>query len=152
IEVWRLIKDSDASEQPLGGLEEKVFVLEKTEHAQGHAKAGDEPSLLAMSIFRLADLPPAPENHRRGGEKERGKWRIPCAIENVTRNDEKIFSQIPTAKAPVDRRDDDVENDEGERIEKHDEPLRITLPMAAVHLRQPYCGRCLDGRCRSSKT
>jgi len=125
-----LINDSDAREKPLEILKQKISVFEKTEHAQIHADAGDEPSLLV--ILRFADLAAQPEIHGRGGKKERGKWRIPRAVENVTRDDEKIFSQIPTAQAPIESRDDDVENDEGERIKKHDEGFRITPPTTAV--------------------
>ena len=130
IEVRRLINDSHAREKPLEILKQKISVFEKTEHAQIHADAGDEPSLLV--IMRFADLASEPEIHRRGGKKERGEWRIPRAIENVTCDDEKIFSKIPTAQVPIEGRDDDVENDEGERIKKHDEGFRITPLNAAV--------------------
>ena len=63
VEMRRLIDDPYAREQPLEILEQKVSVLEKAEHAEVHANAGNEPSLLVMSILRFADLPTEPEIH-----------------------------------------------------------------------------------------
>src|SRR5712691_7534350 len=101
VEMRRLIDDPDARDEPLEILEEKISVFEKAEHAQIHADAGNEPRALAMSILRFADLTPEPEIHRGGGEKKRGKGRVPCAVKNITRNDEEIFSQRPRRHAPV---------------------------------------------------
>ena len=125
VEMRRLIDDSGAGEQPLKILEEKISVLEKPEHAQVHADAGDKPSFLSMSILRLADLAPEPEIHRRRGKEERGEWRVPRAVKDVARDHEQIFSQIPSTQAPVERNDDYEENDEGERIKKHGEELKL---------------------------
>jgi hypothetical protein len=121
IEMWRLIDDADAREQPLKILEQEISVLKEAEHAEIHANASDEPSLLTMSILRSADLAAKPEIHRRCREQQCGKWRIPRAVENVACHDEQIFAQVPPVEAPVERGDDDVKNYEGERIKKHDE-------------------------------
>ena len=112
VEVWRLIDDPDAREQPLEILKEKIPVFEKTEHAQIHAHAGDKPSLLAMSILRFADLAAEPEIHCRGGKKKRRKRRVPRAVKNVTGNDEQVFSHFPPTNAPIEGDDDYEENDE----------------------------------------
>ena len=152
VEVRRLINDAAAREQPLEILEQEISVFEKAEHAQIHADAGDEPALLRMSIFGFANLTTEPEIHRGGREQKRGEWRIPCAVKNVARDNEQILAKIPAAKTPVERRNDYVENDEGERIEKHGEMFelrcRTQLPVYATHIEADV----LDTRCRSSKT
>ena len=138
VEVRRLINDPDPRDKPLEVLKEKISVFEKAEHAQIHADARDQPSLLRVSILRFADLATEPEIHRRGGEKERGERWIPRSIKNVTRDHEQIFARIPAAHAPVESGYDYIEDDKGERIKKHGEKFGITLPMAVAHLRPPY--------------
>ena len=137
VEMRRLIDDADAGEQPLEILEQKISVLEKTEHAQIHANAGHQPTFPGARVFCFGDLPAEPEIHRRGRKKKRGKRRIPRAVKNVTGNDEQIFSDLPSAKAPVERDDDYEKNDEGERIKKHGEVFELhcrrQLPIYASH-------------------
>ena len=72
-----------------------------------------------MSIFRFGNLTTEPEIHRGGGKQKRGERRIPCAVNNVTGDDEEIFSRRPRSDAPVKRDDDHEENDERERVKKH---------------------------------
>ena len=115
----RLIDDPDAGKQPLEILEQKISVFEKAEHAQVHANARHEPTLLGLSIFRFADLAPEPEVHRGRGEKERSEWRIPRAVKDVTRDHQQIFSRLPRANAPVKRDDDYEEDNESKRIKQH---------------------------------
>ena len=80
-----------------------------------------------MSIFRFGNLTTEPEIHRGGGKQKRGERRIPCAVKNVTGDDEEIFSRRPRSDAPVKRDDDHEENDERERVKKHDEKsIRLT--------------------------
>jgi hypothetical protein len=117
-------------------LEQKISVFEKTEHAQVHANAGDQPTLPGSAFLSFAYLAPEPEIHRRCGKKQRGKGRIPRAVENVAGDHEQVFSQLPPAETPVERNDDYIENDEGKRIKKHDGKLGLPLPTAADHLRQ----------------
>ena len=119
VEVRRLIDDADAREQPLEILEQKVSVFKEAEHAQIHADARDQPAATLFLIFRFADLSAEPEIHRGGGKKQCGKRRIPRAIENVTRNDEKIFTCLPRSDAPIRRDYDHEENNERERIKEH---------------------------------
>ena len=119
VEVRRLINDPRARKHPLEILKKKISVLKKAEHAEIHADAGDEPALLCALSLGFANLAAEPEIHRGGGEEQRGKRRIPCAIENVTRDNEEILAGVPTVETPIDRGNDDVENDEGERIKKH---------------------------------
>src|SRR2546421_11792853 len=115
----RLIDDPHARDHPLEILEQKISVFKKTEHAQVHANAGDQPTLLGVSIFCFADLTAEPEIHGRRGKKKRGERRIPCPVKNVTRDDEQIFPRIPSAYAPIESDNDYVEDDESERIKKH---------------------------------
>ena len=102
--------------------------------------------------MRFADLATEPEIHRGGREQERGEWRIPRAVKNVTRDDEQVLAKVPTVQAPVEGDDDYEKNDEGERIEKHGEMFelrcRTQLPVYATHIEADV----LDTRCRSSKT
>ena len=120
IEMRRLIDHADTRKRPLKILKQKIPVFEKAEHAQVHANAGHQPTFLAVSTLRFGDLPAEPEIHRRRCEKERGEGRIPGAVKNVTRHHEQVFSQLPSAQAPVERDDDYKKNDEGERIKKHE--------------------------------
>jgi hypothetical protein len=93
---------------------------------------------------RFSDLSPEPEIHCRRGKQQGGKGRIPGAVKNVARDDEKILSQIPTAQTPIESRDDDVENDEGQRIKKHDDPFGFMRSTATTHLRQAYWQNVLE--------
>src|ERR1700736_2049307 len=115
----RLIDDADARDEPLEILKEKISVFEEAEHAQIHAHARDEPPALRGRIFRFGNLSAEPEIHRRRGKKKRGKWRIPCAIEKVTGDDEHIFPRRPRSDAPVKRDDDYKEDDESERVKQY---------------------------------
>src|SRR5437870_128854 len=115
----RLVDDADAREEPLEILEEKISVFEEAEHAQIHAHAGDEPGAFGTRLFGFANLTAQPEIHRSGGKKERGERRIPCAIKNVTGDDEDVFAQRPGRDAPVKRDHDHEEDDESERVKKH---------------------------------
>src|ERR1043165_2220026 len=94
----------------------------------------------------LGDLAAKPEIHCGCRKEERGKWQIPGAIENVTCDDEQIFSRVPATDAPVERRDDYVENDEGERIKKHGEKsgCRWQPPIHARHLTTNVLDVCPD--------
>ena len=138
IKMRRLIDDPDPRHEPLEILEQKISVLEEAEHAQIHANAPHQPSLLGPLTLRLADLAAEPEIHRGRREQQRGERRVPCAVENVTGDHEQIFPQLPTPETPVERRYDDVEDDKGERIKKHGEVFGVRQPMAAPGLRQPY--------------
>ena len=119
VEMRRLINDTHAREQPLEILEQKIPVFKEAEHAQIHANAGDKPSLLPMSILCFSNLATEPEVHCRCRKQERGERRIPGPVKNVTRDDEQILAKVPAVQAPVKRRNDDVENDECERVEQH---------------------------------
>ena len=138
VEVRRLINDADARDQPLKILKQEISVFEKAEHAQIHADAGDEPPLFGRLTLRFSDLATEPEIHRGGREQERGKWRVPCAVKNVTRDHEQVLAKVPTVQAPVEREDHHEENDEGERIEKHGEMFelhrRTQRPIYASHM------------------
>jgi len=102
-------------------LKEKISVFEEAEHAQIHANAGDEPGAFGTRPFGFANLTAQPEIHRSGGKKERGERRIPCAIKNVTCDDEDVFAQRPGRDAPVKHDHDHKKDDERERIKKHSE-------------------------------
>ena len=119
IEVRWLVDDADLRHQPLEVLEQKIPVFEKTEHAQVHTNACDEPAVLGMSIFRFADLTPEPKVHRGRGKEKSGERRIPRSVKNVTGDDEKIFPRLPPADAPIQHQHDREKDDEGERIEEH---------------------------------
>ena len=123
VQTRRLIDDPDSREQPLKIFEQKIPVFEKTEHAQIHADAGDQPATLCMLIPGFAHLSTKPEIHGRRPEKEPGEGRVPCPIKNVAGCNEKIFTRLPRTDAPVRSDDHCEENDESERIEKHAEPV-----------------------------
>ena len=110
----RLIDDPDSREQPLKILEKKISVFEKTEHAQIHANARDQPATSCMLIFGFGHLTAKPEIHRGGPEQERGEGRIPGAVKNVAGYDEQIFPRMPRTNAPVNSDDNYEENDESE--------------------------------------
>ena len=108
--------------EPLEIFQQEVSVFEKPEHAQVHADAANQPRSTRRLSFRFGDLPAQPEIHRGGGKKKRGKRWIPRAVKNVARGHEQILPRIPGADAPVQRHDDDEEDNEGEGIEKHGRP------------------------------
>ena len=114
-----MIDDSEAREQPLKIFQQKVPVFEKTEHAQVHADAGNQPRAPRMVSPGLAKLSAKPKIHCRRGEEQRREWRVPRAVKNVARDHEEIFPRVPGTHAPVGGDDDYKEGDEGERIEKH---------------------------------
>ena len=114
-----MINDSDAGEQPLEILKQEISVFEKTQHAQVHADAGDEPSLLAMSILRLSNLAAEPEIHRGGGEQKRSEWWIPRTVKNVAGDHEKVLPRLPRVNAPVERDDNCEKDHKGQRIKQH---------------------------------
>ena len=100
-----------------------------------------------MSIFRFGNLTTEPEIHRGGGKQKRGERRIPCAVKNVTGDDEEIFSRRPRSDAPVKRDDDHEENDERERVKKHDEKsIRLTCrslhPIYVSHIEGSFFNCC----------
>ena len=119
VEVWWMVDDADAREEPLEIFQQEVSVFEKTEHAQVHADAADQPTSSRRLVLGFGNLPAQPKIHRGGGKKKRGKWGVPRAIKNVARNDEEIFPRVPRFDAPIDQDDDREKNDESERIEQH---------------------------------
>src|SRR5262245_15306869 len=121
VQVRRLINDPDSSEQPLKILEQKVSVLKKTEHAQIHANARNQPATSCMWISGFGHLTAKPKIHRGRPEQEPGERRIPGAIKNITRYDEQIFSGLPRTNAPVGSNNDYKKDDKGEGIKKHGE-------------------------------
>ena len=137
----RLVDDADAPEEPLEILEEKIPVLEKSEHAQIHAYARDQPAAARTSLD-LRNLSAEPEVHRSGGKKERGERRIPCAIKNITGDDEEVLAQRPGRDAPVERYDDYEKDDESERIKKHGEKPKELI----CRTRQSIYASHIEGR------
>jgi hypothetical protein len=120
-------------------LKEKSSVFEEPEHAQIHAHTRDQPPAFRALILRFGHLPAEPEIHRRGGKQKRGKWRVPGAVENVTGDDEQIFSRCPGTDAPVKRDNNYKEDDERERVKKHGEsPIELRCrdeqPIYASHI------------------
>src|ERR1044072_6438065 len=114
----RLVNDSDARGQPLEILQQKISVLEKPEHAQVHATAGNQPRALSMRL-RPGNLPAQPEVHAGCRKEQRRKWQVPGAVKNIARYDQQVFSQLPPLKTPVQRDNNREEDNECERIEKH---------------------------------
>ena len=84
----RLIDDAGPRQQPLEIFQEKIPVLKKSQHAEVHADACDQPAAFCPLVFRFADLAAEPEIHRGGREEESGKGWVPGAIKNVARHDE----------------------------------------------------------------
>src|SRR6266536_5255707 len=119
VEMRWLVDDTDAREQPLKILQQKVPVFEEPEHAQVHADAANQPDASRMASFSRGNSSAEPKIHCRRGKEQRGKWRVPCAIKNVARDYEKIFPGIPGTYAPIGGDDDCKKDDECERIEKH---------------------------------
>src|SRR5205823_12895459 len=91
VEMWWLVDDADASEQPLKILEEKVTVFEEAEHAQVHADAANQPDASRMASFSLGNSSAEPKIHCCRGKEQGGEWWVPSAVENVARNHEEIF-------------------------------------------------------------
>ena len=67
-----------------------------------------------------AHLSAKPEIHCRGGKEQRRERWIPRAVKDVACDYQKILARVPGTNAPI--RDDDnyKENDESQRIEKHE--------------------------------
>src|SRR6266704_3587405 len=119
VEMRWLVDDTDAREQPLKILQEKVPVFEEPEHAQVHADAANQPDAPRMASFSLGNSSAEPKIHCRRGKEQRGKWRIPRAIKNIACDHEEIFPRVPGTHAPVHGHDDSKEDDEREGIEEH---------------------------------
>ena len=117
----RLVNNSDARQQPLEILQEKISVFKEPKHAQVHANAGNQPRALPMCL-RPSNLTAEPEIHAGCRKKQRGKWRVPGAVKNIARYHQQVFSQLPSVKAPIKRDDNREEDNECERIEKHCDP------------------------------
>src|SRR2546428_4919225 len=75
-----------------------------------------------MASFSPGNSRSEPKIHRRRGKKQRGEWRIPCAVKNIARYYQKIFPRVPGTDAPVRGHDDRKKDYEGERVEKHRRP------------------------------
>ena len=121
VQMRRLIDDPDSREQPLKILQKKISVLEKTEHAQIHANARDQPAASCMLISGFGHSTAKPKFHRGGPEQERSERRVPRPVKNVTGYDEQSFPRLPRTNAPVKSDTGHEENDEGERIKEHGE-------------------------------
>src|SRR5438874_11904543 len=119
VEMRWLVDDTDAREQPLKILEEKVPVFEEPEHAQVHADAANQPDASRMASFGLGNSSAEPKIHCRRGKEQGGERWVPRAVENIARDHEKIFPRVPRTHTPVGSQDDCKKDDEGERIEKH---------------------------------
>src|SRR4030095_646680 len=126
VEVRWMIDDADAREKPLEIFQQEVSVFEKTEHAQVHADTADEPGSLRRLVLGFGNLPAQPKIHRGGGKEKRSKGWVPGAVENVARGHQQVLPRIPGADAPVEGHYDHEEENEGERIEKH-ERLRLRI-------------------------
>ncbi len=122
VEVWWMVDDADAREEPLEIFQQEVSVFEKTEHAQVHADAADQPTSSRRLVLGFGNLPAQPKIHRGSGKKKRGKWGVPRAIKNVARGHQQILPRIPGTDAPVQRHHDREEDNEGEGIEEHGWP------------------------------
>jgi len=119
VEMWWLINDANASEQPLKILQQEVPVLEESQHAQVHADAANQPRTTRTSSFCPAHLPAKPKIHCRRGKEQRREGRIPRAVKDVASDYEKILPRIPGTYAPIGGDDDYKKDNERERIEKH---------------------------------
>src|SRR5206468_10706127 len=94
IEMRWLVDDTDAREQPLKILEQKVPIFEEPEHAQVHADAANQPDASRTASFSRGNSSAEPKIHCRRGKEQRGKWWVPCAIKNVTCDHEEIFPRL----------------------------------------------------------
>src|SRR5437762_13293643 len=95
IEMRWLVDDTDAREQPLKILQQKVPVFEEPEHAQVHADAANQPDATRMPPFGPGNLSAEPKIHCRRGKEQHGEWRVPRAVKNVARDYEKILPRVP---------------------------------------------------------
>src|ERR1051325_2577124 len=124
----RLVNNSNTRQQPLEILQQKISIFEKTQHAQVHANAGNEPPALPMRTLRFGNPATKPEIHAGCRKEQRSKWRVPSAVKNVTRYNQQIFSQLPAVKTPIERDDNRKEDNKRERVEEHCERrLKRTL-------------------------
>jgi hypothetical protein len=140
--MWRVIKNADAREQPTEILEQKVPVFEKTEHAQVHANAGNQPCPAGMAAFGPGHLSAKPKIHRRGEKKQCGEWRVPRAVKNVACDYEKIFPRLPGTNNPVGGDDDCKKDDERQRIEEHGvRAIAYSRGMPIASINFPAIGR-----------
>jgi hypothetical protein len=119
VEMRRVINDADSFQEPLKIFEQKISVFEKTEHAQIHANARDQPAASGVLISGFAHLAAQPKIHCGGPEQKRGERRVPRSVKNVTGHHEKIFPRLPRTDTPVKGDNDYEENDESEGIKKH---------------------------------
>src|SRR6266576_2394211 len=83
VEVWWMVDDADAREEPLEIFQQEVSVFEKTEHAQVHADAADQPTSSRRLVLGFGNLPAQPKIHRGGGKKKRGKGWVPRAVKDI---------------------------------------------------------------------
>src|SRR5438093_4592251 len=74
IEMRWLVDDTDAREQPLKILEQKVPIFEEPEHAQVHADAANQPDASRTASFSRGNSSAEPKIHCRRGKEQRGKW------------------------------------------------------------------------------
>ena len=119
VEMWWLINDANASEQPLKILQQEVPVFEESQHAQVHTDAGNQPGPTRTSSFCPAHLPAKPKIHCRRGKEQRRERRVPRAVKDVASDYEKILPRIPGTYAPIGGDDGYKKDDERKRIEKH---------------------------------
>jgi len=91
VEMRWLIDDTNAREQPLKVLQQKVPVFEKPEHAQVHAHAANQPRAARTLTLSFRHLSSEPKIHRRRGKEQRSKRRVPRAVKNIARDYEEIF-------------------------------------------------------------
>src|SRR6201993_1824978 len=115
VQMRRLVDDPNSREQPLKIFEQKISVFKKTEHAQIHANARNQPAASCMLISGFAHLMAKPKIHRCCPEQERSERRVPGAVKNVTGYDEQIFPGLPRTNAPEKSDNDYEENDKRER-------------------------------------
>ena len=120
VEMRRVINDTYSSKQPLKVLQQKIAVFKETKHAEVHADAGYQPCATRAPSFGPAHLSAKPEIHCGGGKQQRREWWIPRAVKDVTCDYEKILSRIPGMDAPIRCYDNYKEDDESQRIEKHE--------------------------------
>jgi len=73
-----------------------------------------------MPTLSFRNLSSEPKIHRRRGKEQRGEWRVPRTVKNITRDYEEIFPRVPGTYVPIEGDDDRKKDDEGERIKKHE--------------------------------
>jgi len=129
VEMRWLLDDTDAREQPLKILQQKVPIFEKSEHAQVHGHAANQPRAAGTPTLSFRNLSAEPKIHRRRRKEQRGKRWVPRTVKKIARDHEEIFPRVPGTYTPVGSDDDCKKDDEGERIEKHD-PARLLIEEA----------------------